>query len=219
MNSEQKTLKELILERVESKGLNIDKIFQATEIPKHYLECMLKGEWIRLPAAPYTRGYFKKVAPILDWDGNEMWTLYQNETELLKTSGASDKLPENRFAIKRKNHVWAWPILAVFLIGIYGFLNIDRLLGTPELMIRNPLSASIVTSFPQFLIDGSANSRDTLFINNEEVLIEKDGQFQKNYELQIGLNTFEIVAKRFLGRETKVIKQIIYQNDQIQKGR
>ncbi len=222
MPPEQKSLKDLLNERFAAKSLNLEKLFQQSEIPKHYLEAISKGEWAKLPAAPYTRGYFKKLAPYLDLDSAELWALYQSETEGVRASGANDKLPENRFAIKRREYKWAWPVLAVVLIAGYTVFNLDRFLGTPELSIESPLSASLVTSLPAFTMSGSANAKDKLFINNEEVFIDKSGKFQKSYALQPGLNTFEIMAKRFLGRETKIVKQIIYQpqqNDQFQKGK
>ncbi len=221
MNPDQKSLKELLLERLEGKNLNVEKIFQATEIPKHYLESMMRGDWKKLPAAPYTRGYFKKLAGLLDWSDGEMWLLYQNEVDTLKVSGATDRLPENRFAIKRKARAWTWPVIAVVLLLGYAGFNLDRLLGKPQLNVTSPLSASLVTSLSNFTIQGETNAQDKLFINNEEVFVDKKGDFEKNYNLQPGLNTFEITAKRFLGRETKVVKQIIYQspNDQSQKGK
>ncbi len=217
MPPEQKTFKELLLERLEAKGLNAEKIFQATEIPKHYLEFITRGEWSKLPPAPYVRGYFKKIAPMIDWDATEMWSTYHNEVELLKTSGETDRLPGNRFLIKRRNLTWVWPTLAAILVIVYGSMNINRLLGKPELAIMSPISASLVTSLPSFSISGKADPKDKLFINNEEVFIEQSGEFQKEFGLQTGLNTFEIVAKRFLGRETKVVKQIIYQIEPTKK--
>jgi hypothetical protein len=220
MDQEKKSLKDLLAERADAKGLNLEKLFQATEVPKHYLEAIFKGDWKKLPASPYARGYFKKLAPLLNLEPAEIWDLYENETDLVRASGAGDRLPENRFAIKRKSYAWAWPALAAVLIIGYLSLNLDRLLGRPELSVDSPLSASLVTAIPAFTISGKAGSQDKLFINNEEVFVEKSGEFQKNYSLQPGLNTFEIMAKRFLGRETKVVKQIIYQPQQNdQKGR
>src|SRR3989344_2655814 len=208
MEEDKKTLKEIFSERVEAKGLSVEKIFQATEIPRHYLEFILKGDWERLPAAPYTRGYFNKLAPLLDLNGAEIWSFYKNEAELLKISGADDRLPENRFAIRRKNRKWLWPVLVVLVLAGYAGLNLNRLLGNPELKVDSPLSASLVTSLPNFLIRGQASAQDKIFINNEEVFIDNNGDFEKDYNLQPGLNSFEIIAKRFLGGETKVVKQI-----------
>ena len=41
--------------------------------------------------------------------------------------------------------------------------------------------------------------------------MESDGKFLKDYNLQPGTNEIEIKAKRFLGKEIKVVREIIYQ--------
>lgn len=210
MEQEQRSLKELILERVDAKGFNFEKIAQATEIPRHYLEAVFQGAWNRLPPAPYTRGYLKKLAAVLEINPNDLWVAYQNESEA-KISGPMDRLPENRFAIKNLNQKWVWLTVLAAVLVVYISLNIDRFLGFPKLTVESPLGESLITVFPTFNFSGEVNPEDRLFINGEEVFIDKIGQFQKNYSLQAGLNNFELVAKRFLGRETKVIKQIIYQ--------
>lgn len=220
MDQEKKLLKDLLAERADAKGLNLEKVFHATEIPKHYLEAIFKGEWKKLPASPYVRGYFKKLSPVLDISHSEIWGMYESEAELVRASGSNDRLPENRFAIKRKSYKWAWPFIGLVIVTGYLAFNLDRVMGKPSLMIDSPLSASLVTSLPTFTISGKAGSDDKVFINNEEVFADKSGIFQKDYNLQPGLNTFEVMAKRFLGGENKVIKQIIYQPQQNdQKGR
>lgn len=207
---EQKSLKDIILERADARGLNLEKLFQSTSIPKHYLEVILAGEWHKLPPAPYAKGYFKKLESALDLDQDFLWNFYKEEVEI-KASGAEDKLPENRYAIKTTNRKWLWPVLTVVAVGIYLGINAGHLIGRPALNITNPLQATVVTSLPSFDLAGEVDPKDKLFINQEEIYVDKSGRFQENYNLQPGLNTFEIIAKKFLGKENKVVKQIIYQ--------
>lgn len=207
---EQKSLKEIILEKADAKGLNLERLFQNTNIPKHHLEIILAGEWHKLPPAPYAKGYFKKLESALDLDQDFLWNFYKEEVEV-KASGAEDRLPENRFAIKTANRKWLWPVLAILIVGIYLGLNAGHLIGRPTLNVASPLQATVVTNFSNFDLTGEVDPKDKLFINQEEIYIDKSGRFQENYSLQPGLNTFEIIAKKFLGKETKVVKQIIYQ--------
>ncbi|MDP1718971.1 MAG: helix-turn-helix domain-containing protein [bacterium] len=207
---EQKTLKEIILERIDSKGLNFEKVLALTGVPKHYLDSIISGEWHKLPAAPYTHGYFKKLEAALECAPEELWEIYKEEAEV-HSSGAADKLPENRFAIKKGKRLWVWPLVIGGAIIVYLAINLTSLIGIPKLDIISPLSATVIAQLPSFELKGVIDPRDKAFINNEELFVDNNGQFQENYNLQPGLNTFEITAKRFLGRETKVFKQIIYQ--------
>lgn len=210
MHPEQKPLKDFIWEKLETKGFNLEKTFQATGIPKHYLEYIFRGEWHKLPAAPYTKGYFKKLESILDLENGSLWYLYQDEAEV-KISGSSDKLPENRYAIKTGSKKLILPILLISFLGIYLFLNFGRLLGVPKLTITSPLNATVIATLPAITLAGEINPKDKLLINNEEVHVDENGKFEENYNLQAGLNTFEIIAERFLGKKSRVVKQIIYQ--------
>jgi hypothetical protein len=210
MPPEQKSLKELILEKFDAKGLNLEKIFQATGVPRHYLEAISQGEWHKLPAAPYTRGYFKKLESLLELEPETLWRLYRGETEI-RVSGATDKLPENRYAIKSKTNKLIWPIFAVAVVMLYLSFNASRLLGKPPISVASPPTATAITALPSYTFIVKIDPRDKLLINQEQVYVDKDGRFQEDYKLQPGLNTFELVAERFLGRKTKVVKQIIYQ--------
>lgn len=205
-----KSFKDLLWEHLETKGLTLERVYQLTGVPKHYLEAIFKGEWDKLPAAPYARGYFKKLESLLGVPDNHFWQLYKEEVDL-KISGPTDKLPENRYEIKAGNRKWPWLIVAVLAIGVYLFLGLDRSLGVPEIQVTNPLNALTVSTLPNFILTGQMNNQDKLLINGEEMYVDKDGRFEKTYNLQPGLNTFEIIAKRFLGKETKVVKQVIYQ--------
>lgn len=206
----QKSLKEIILDHANAKGFSLDKIFQLTNVPRHYLEALIKGDYSKLPAVPYVSGYLQKIAAALDLDSKELWKLYREEVDP-KSSGPADKLPENRFAIKIKKRNWTWGVAVTVLIAFYLLLNADRLVGKPLIRIQNPPAEVTLVSSPLYTVSGLIESQDKLFINDEEVYADPTGQFQKSYTLQSGLNTLEFIVQRFLGKETRVVKQIIYQ--------
>jgi len=45
--------------------------------------------------------------------------------------------------------------------------------------------------------------------------MDENNNFSKSVLLQGGINSFEIKAKKFLGRETSVTRQIIYQEPEV----
>ena len=155
---------------------------------------------------------FKKLEQALDIETGFLWKKFQEESEI-RTSGASDRLPENRFAIKAENRLWLVPALIIAAIMVYVFVSSGKVTGIPDLAITNPLEATIIVNNSLFVLEGNVDPVDKLFINGEEVYVDKDGKFRENYSLQSGLNTFEFMAKKFLGKETKVVKQIIYQEE------
>lgn len=207
---ENKTLRDFLRETLEFKGYSLDRISQLSEIPHRYLEFILDGNYSKLPAAPYVRGYLVRLAGVLELNGEEIWQAYKKEIAP-KSSGKNDKLPENRFAIKTVKKGWLVAGLAAILILVYGGVNAGQLIGKPGITVFSPAENSSFTAAATALLTGKINPRDKLTINGEGVPVGKSGEFSKNYSLEAGLNTFEIIVKRLLGRETKVIKQIFYQ--------
>ncbi|OGY67471.1 MAG: hypothetical protein A3H63_01085 [Candidatus Harrisonbacteria bacterium RIFCSPLOWO2_02_FULL_45_10c] len=205
-----KDLKTLLDEALELKNVSHDKLAQATGIPERYIWALHNMEIDKLPAAPYVRGYIKKISEILHLNHDELWELYKKALEH-KQSGVYDTLPINRFAIKRlsKKIIIGGVIGAAVLI--YILINISRLTGLPKLIVTNPAFDISTTSENIIRLTGYLEQRDKLLVNEEEIFIASDGTFNKEYDLQPGLNTIEFKAQRFLGREVTEIKQVMYQ--------
>lgn len=205
-----KSLKETIEEQLSIKGFSLERIAEITDIPLRYLEALMEGNTKKLPAAPYVRGYLLKIGKILGLDGNELWETYKKESGI-KISGPEDRLPSNRFAIRAINKKYV--IAAVIAIIVIGLLiwQAPRFLGQPPLSVTYPPEETTVVYGPEIIIIGKIDPRDKLIIDSEEILVDSEGNFSKNYSLQQGLNTIEIKTKRFLGKETKVVRQAIYQ--------
>lgn len=210
---EQKSLHELLKEQLGIKSYTLERLGHLTGITDRHLEGLFNGDFGKLPAAPYVRGYLIKIAPLLDLNEQELWEAYKKE-ERLKRSGAEDKLPSNRFAIKTANRKLATGVFFGILAMIYFGWNISHLIGRPKLDIVDPLAQTVIVAEPLIKVSGYIDAKDQLFINREAVPVSGDGYFELAYSLQLGLNTVEFLAKRFLGRETKVIKQVIYQPQQ-----
>jgi transcriptional regulator with XRE-family HTH domain len=200
-------LGDLLSEVLEAKRISLDKLSALTSIPKRYLEAIKENDAGSLPPSPYVRSYLLKIAAVLDEDPGNLLEAY--ESLELKQSGRDDALPTNRFAFKPAAKKWLWFLpLVLFVVFLAFWLN--NFLGVPEIEI-NLAETTIVSSGPIISIEGRINPRDSLFINNENVFIDKDGRFAKEAILERGQNAFEIKAKRFLGRETKIIRHVFYE--------
>jgi hypothetical protein len=164
-----------------------------------------------MPSAPYLRGYLKRLGEILDFNFAPWWKTI-SERIFINSFGSSDALPQNRFALKNWNKI----IIAGFIILIllvYFILNFGRIFGEPILIITNPandIPVPIMTS-STFLFAGSVKNTDELLINGEKININPDGSWTKDVALSPGLNTFEIQAKKSLGKKITVVKKIYLQ--------
>ncbi|MEK7114658.1 MAG: helix-turn-helix domain-containing protein [Patescibacteria group bacterium] len=213
-NNQFKTLGEIIIEALKLRNLNAGKLSELTDIPMNYLIALSNDDLTGLPSAPYVRGYLVKIADVLKIDTKLLLRAYKQEISLqsLKTSGSSDKLPSNRYALNilTKKTVIVSGIVFVLII-FYLIWQASGFLGVPKIEIINPPVDGAIINNPIIKLSGEVSAGDKLIINGEEVLPEENGRFEKDFSLQPGINTFEFEVKRFLGKEIKIIRQVIYQ--------
>lgn len=206
---ETASLKELLREHIEIKGLSPKKIADMTGIPDRYIEMLLQGDTSKLPPSPYVHGYIAKLSGILNFDKDTMWRLYQKESSLTK-SGRNDRLPNNRFAVKGISRGWAVGGFLLVALVLFGGYNIYGIIASPELVITVPASDNSTVAQETILLQGKTDPAYVVTVNGSEVYVGKDGLFQKEIQLQEGVNTVEFAARKFLGKETRVLRNIVY---------
>ncbi|MEN9342291.1 MAG: hypothetical protein RIQ54_547 [Candidatus Parcubacteria bacterium] len=196
--------------KMKEEGFTVKKLVDATGIAVKHIESLLESDFKELPPAPYLRGYIYTLGAVLNFDAEPWWQIIK-EGMLIKKSGTKDSLPNNRFAQKDqgKKIVIVIAVIAVVSILIW---RLPKIFGNPELLVTTPSQTEIIVSSETYIIKGKVESNnDTVTINNEAVATDKDGFWQKTVLLQFGINTFEIKAKKLLGSETIITKQIVYE--------
>jgi len=210
MNQDDITFEMFLAARMKEKNISIKKLSELTGVAPSHIENMLRGNLEGLPSAPYFRGYLMRIGDVLDFDGEEWWERTKKEG-VVKKSGAEDSLPKNRF-VKKSSPKWLWPsmILAVILV-IYFATELPHVLGKPALTIDYPAQNPFTTTSSTITFEGVVGNADSLYLNGASIPFNADGSWQENVLLQDGVNSFEVVAKKFLGRETAVTEQVFYQ--------
>ncbi len=204
---ENESLSVFLGEKLRDKNISLERLSEMSGIAIKHLENLLKGEAENLPSSPYLHGYLLRLGEILDFDGKAFWEEWRKHA--IPSSGASDKLPKNRFSKKpAARYVWAGAAVILFLIYL-GFA-IPRIIGSPSLAVTNPKNELTNATSSQILVSGTLQNAKELYINGEAIPIDPSGTWEKTVSLQSGLNTLEITAKKFLGGESKIIKQVFY---------
>lgn len=205
------SFEEFIAERLRDKGISVKRLAEITGITPAHLENLTRGNFDEMPSVPYFHGYVMRIAKVLDFDGEAWWAKIKKEASI-KNSGPSDKLPRNRFIKKDIPKTWWIAGIAAILLIIYLILAFPRIAGKPALTIAYPPANPFLTTATTLVIQGTVQNADSLYLNGEEVAISPDGTWQKTVLVsQSEPNTFQIVAKKFLGGETDITEQIIYE--------
>ena len=97
-------------------------------------------------------------------------------------------------------------IVAGLIIFLLISLNFNRISGKPSIEVSVPeiTEESVIT------ITGKINPDDRLTLNEEIIYTNDIGAFETRVQLSEGSNTLVFKVRRYLGRETKLIKQVVY---------
>jgi len=208
-NNNETKLDELLNQLMQERGITADKLAYATNIPHRFIDALVEGDFKGLPAKPYVRGYLIKIATALNVEPGILMKAYKESVEI-RSSGEKDKLPVNRFAIQKVNKNFIVVFLILILLGSFLAWRMKDILGTPNIQINLPEDTLVVRD-ESIKISGEINPRDRLTLNKEIVYTDDTGKFEREIRLLPGLNTLEFSVQRFLGRETMIRRQVLYE--------
>ncbi|MEK9180028.1 MAG: helix-turn-helix domain-containing protein [Patescibacteria group bacterium] len=202
---------EFFSERVRERGFDLKKLSEASGIAVKHLEALASGNFQKLPAEPYFRGYLNRLGQLLGFDPEIWWKRFK-EGGFVKSAGAADSMPKNRFMTKANMKI-LWGAFAALAIIIYLAIQLPGILGKPSITINFPQENPATVFTQELTLMGTVENASELRIEGEVVPIGEDGAWSKTVLLASspGPVPFKITAKKFLGSETSIIQQIIYQ--------
>ena len=205
-------ISEIITDGVKVRGWDIDKLSQITGISERYLANLAAGDFKKLPALPYIRGYLTRIAGAFDLDKDFLWQSFLEESGAAREirSGLNDKMPKNRF---RKKTFW-YKAIIFFVIAVlagsflfYRFFMVDN----PDFSFVSPIKDGTRFGAETITIQGKVDPRYKLVFGGEQVLLDEAGRFEKEVILDPGLNVLVFKAGRILGREHEFTRQVFYE--------
>ena len=208
-NSENFDFAQFLRGRIKERGFDLKKLSGISGITVKHLESLASGNFHNLPSTPYFRGYLLRLGQVLDFDADAWWTKLKS-AESVKNSGAGDEPCRNRFE-KIKNAKFVWIAVVIAVVVLFFAFELPRIIGKPTIKVTNPSGNPTTVKTGQIDISGILDGASELYINGEPVGLTKDGSWNKTVLLEAGANSFEIKAQKFLGGETKIIEQIIYE--------
>jgi cytoskeletal protein RodZ len=195
------TLGEKLRRLRSDRRITINEVSRVTKIQVKYLEYLEEGQYHRLPADVYVRGFLRSYADFLGVDENILLKFYDKEKGIKRNLEKDKKAPPKKikpvnvssFVFTPKKIVAA-AVSVLVLTGLF-FLwrEIGSFASTPLLAVLSPENNSEVSgNFT--VVSGVTDKDDSLFINGQPVLVGDDGKFQENLTLQSGVNVINIRA-------------------------
>lgn len=193
------------------KKISLAQAEEETKIRAHYLHALEEGNLSDLPGEIYTLGFLKKYAQYLKMDVSSIVDQYKREKEILQKLGrtpipfkevsSAKKISGTRFLITPK--IIAIVASVALILGFLGYIifEVNQFAKPPVLSISTPSLEEIVKT-DKVIVSGTTDPGGELYINNNLIAIDENGNFSQEIKLAIGLNLIEVRARNRLGKET-----------------
>ena len=188
--------------------LSLYEISKSTRIQLKYLEYLEAGEYEKLPADVYVRGFLKSYADYVGVNEKGLVRLYERERNIRRNIRKIDEEERIVGPVNLAKWVITPKIIAgaaVFLLIFFGFFylyrEIDKFISTPKLVITSPENGQTVES-EVTNVKGTTEKDSEVFINDQPVSINDGGEFQQEVRLQKGLNNITVRSINKFEKET-----------------
>jgi cytoskeletal protein RodZ len=190
--------------------ISLNEVAKHTKIQMKYLEYLEDGEYERLPAEVYVRGFVRSYARFLGTDEGVLVKMYEHERNIQKN------LKKEQFQEQREN-TFMFPrfivtpkffiAIGIVLVTLSGFVYLFRefrsFASVPRLVVMEPSDGQTVTD-SQLYVRGTTEKDANVSINGQPVLVRDNGDFYEQVHLQSGLNAFTVIATNKFKKEKTI---------------
>lgn len=192
--------------------ISLNEVSKHTRIQVKYLEYLESGEYEKLPADVYVRGFVRSYAQFLGTDEKILLKLYEKERSIqknLKKEHFKEQYTNSfhfpAFIITPKLIFGALISFLVFGSFAYLYSEFQSFAAVPYLTVVEPIDGQTIEGSETY-VRGKAEKDAALVINGQPVLVDDEGAFYEQVRLQPGLNTFSVTAtNRFKKEKTETV--------------
>lgn len=188
--------------------LSLNEISKNTRIQAKYLEYLENGEYEKMPADVYVRGFLKSYAAYAGVNEKSLIRLYDREQGIQKNIRKTENkerffepLRLSKWVVTPKIIVGSLVVIFIALGFFYLYREVDTFIAAPRLVITSPEESRIIEG-RSVAVKGIAEKDSEVFINDQPVLVGDNGDFSQEVGLQEGLNTITVRSKNKFEKES-----------------
>lgn len=203
------TLGERLRKLRESKRISLTEASKRTRIQAKYLDFLENGDYGKLPADVYVRGFVKNYSEYLDGDTKRLVMLFEKERGIIKNI---EKTTENKSKKKKVNVsgviitpkiMGAIGVVVVFLLAFsYLYKEFHSFVSTPRLIIKHPLMTHETVVDGSMIFEGVTDRENEIVINDIKISVNENGEFSQEINLKEGVNIISVKSINRFGKET-----------------
>lgn len=197
------------------RGKAIAEVAQSTRLHTNIIRAFEKDQYGKLPESIYARQFLKTYVDHLQGNTEYFLDCFDQERGTCDNLNAM-RLPRERV---RKSFFLVTPrifrltAISLGVIAVFTYLGFEvrNILVPPSIELVSPENGS-VTDSAVIPVTGKTMESSEVYVNGELVLIENDGSFTTSVNLQKGLNTITVEAKKRYSQKARATRHIILED-------
>lgn len=193
-----------------NRRLGLNDVSRATKIPYRYLEYLEDGNYDKLPADVYVKGFLKNCAEIFGVEEYILIRLFEKERGIRKNlKKRNGEIEDEVRPLNISSFVVTPKLMAITSISIlilagilYLYFEFGSFSNNPRLVILSPEN-NYSTNGNSVVVEGITEVDGKIFINDQPVLVDADGKFRENLTIQSGTSNIEVKAINKFEKETR----------------
>jgi len=201
------TLGERMKKIREDRRLSLVEISKNTKIQVRYLQYLEEGDYSKLPAEVYVKGFLRNYAVFMGVNEIVLLKQYDRERKIQQHINKNQEIDKTSKPIKFSSFVLTPKVVAIFsgfflVIGgfLYLYKGIDNFVSIPRLVILKPIDGVAVDG-RSVRVNGIAEKDSKVFINDQPIIVNEKGEFSEDVGLGEGLNKITVIAKNKFDKE------------------
>jgi len=194
------------------KKISLDELEEITKIRKRYLEDIERNNFDNLPSPVYARGFLFKYASAVGVDPQEILDLFNQVKTLEMDFSKNPAQPVPPKVVNYPKILITPKLIITLIVGmlflgfiVYIFTQVRNFAKAPELIVTSPASDKLSINSSSLKIEGKASPGASVFINDQPINVELDGNFSEEVRLKDGINEIKVSAKNKTNKETAKI--------------
>ncbi|KKQ45148.1 MAG: Transcriptional regulator, XRE family [Candidatus Moranbacteria bacterium GW2011_GWC2_37_8] len=201
------TLGERMKKIRDERRLSLAEISKSTKIQVKYLEYLEEGEYLKLPADVYVRGFLRSYAIFMGLNETALFKQYEREKGIHKNikkiadcDTRSNPINFSSLVITPKMIIIGMVLFLVVSSFVYLYAQVNNFVSAPRLVIMKPADGSL-TEGTSTHVTGVAEKDALVFINDQKVLVNENGEFSEDVGLRPGQNMITVKARSKFDKE------------------
>ncbi|HYF05505.1 MAG TPA: helix-turn-helix transcriptional regulator [Patescibacteria group bacterium] len=200
------TLAEYLRECRNAMGLSQEEFSARSGVVLKHIAALEEGRYNVLPADIYVIGFLRQIAATLGIPDKDLIRQFKKEVGTQRLLQARHKKPirvrwYSGISLTPKSLSVSLAFLLLLSFGFYIYVQIIKLNSSPNLVIYEPKADQVVTDFT-LRISGKADPGTTVFINNQPLSLDSEGNFSSELNVSEGKQSLQFLAKNRFEKET-----------------